>query len=334
VVAVFGQTDTRVFYLGAVLRTDFTIRRRQALINAGLFTALVFLAYHSATAQSLPLDNSEPEGGASFSADPVPALLDAGFRNLYQLNFKDARSQFLAYQNARPQDPLGVVAVAASHLYEQFNAKGVFTSAFFLNDDKFLKGVDGTPAENGNEPFLLANSRAREMAKALLKLNPNDRQALLVLTMADGMESNYDALIIKKQMAGLSLMKQAESEATKLLATDPDAQDAYLALGASNYVIGCLPGYKRAFLWFGGVHGDREHGIELMQRAADHGHYLAPFAKIMLALAYEREHQPDRARALLADLARQFPSNPLFARELALIDHPSDPCRAATSTPC
>ena len=35
------------------------------------------------------------------------------------------------------------------------------------------------------------------------------------------------------------------------------AQDAYVALGTSNYVIGCLPGYKRAFLWFGGIHGDR-----------------------------------------------------------------------------
>jgi hypothetical protein len=319
--------------LGAVLQRNFTTRKNQTLVAAGIFTAVVFLAYPSAIAQALA-PASEPEGGASFSPAPVPGLLDAGFRDLYELNFQGARSQFLAYEKARPQDPMGVVAEAASHLYEQFNAKGVFTSAFFLNDDKFLRGVDGTPAENRNEPFLLANSRAREMAKAQLKFNPDDHQAMLVLTMADGMESDYDALIIKKQMAGLSLMKQAEAEATKLLATDPDAQDAYLALGASNYVIGCLPGFKRAFLWFGGVHGDRERGIELMQRAAEHGHYLSPFAKIMLALAYEREHEPGRARALLADLVKQFPSNPLFARELALIDHLSDPCRSTSSSPC
>jgi len=315
------------------LRRNF---RNQALIAAGVFTTLVLLAYHSAIAQSLTPATAEPEGGATFSADPVPVLLDAGFRNLYELNFEGARSKFLAYERARPQDPMGAVAEAASHLYEQFNAKGVFTSAFFVNDERFLKGVEGSPAENHNEPFLLANSRAREIAKAQLKLNPNDRQALLVLTMADGMESDYDALIIKKQMAGLSLMKQAEAEATKLLANDPEAQDAYLALGASNYVIGCLPGYKRAFLWFGGVHGDREHGIELMQRAAEHGHYLSPFAKIMLALAYEREHEVGRARALLADLAKEFPSNPLYAHELALIDHSSSDssCGARSSTPC
>jgi hypothetical protein len=301
---------------------------------AGTFATLVLLAYHSATAQSLTSAMSESEGG-EVSADPVPALLDAGFRNMYELHFKDARAQFLAYQKARPEDPMGIAAEAATHLYEQFNAKGVFTSAFFLDNEKFLNGVDGTPAENENQPFLLANERARNLAKTQLRANPNDSHAMLVLAMADGMESNYDALIVKKQLPALSLMKQADAEATKLLAADPSATDAYLALGTSSYVIGCLPGYKRAFLWFGGVHGDRERGIEEMQQAAEQGHYLRPFAKIMLALAYEREHQMDRARVLLEELAKEFPANPIFAHELALIDHRSGAaCPSTASASC
>jgi len=141
---------------------------------------------------------------------------------------------------------------------------------------------------------------------------------LLALTIADGMESDYDALIIKKQLDGLKVMKQAEGEANTLLAIDPSQQDANVALGMSNYVIGCLPGYKRALVWFGGIHGDRIRGMQLMASAAEHGHYLQPFAKVMLALAYEREHRMDRAHELLAQLAIQFPGNPVFARELAL----------------
>jgi hypothetical protein len=312
------------------LRTYLTMRKKHTLVAATTFATLVLLAYHSATAQSVSTVPSAEEPAAS--AEPVRAMLDAGFRDLYELHFQDGRNQFLAYQKAQPQDPMGFVAEAASYLYEQFNAKGVLTSAFFLDNDKFLNGVDGTPAENENKPFLVANQRAREMAKSMLKSNPQDHEALLVLTMADGMESNYDALIVKKELAALSLMKQAEATATKLLAADPNAQDAYLALGTSNYVIGCLSGFKRAFLWFGGVHGDRDRGIEQMQRAADHGNYLKPFAKIMLALALEREHQMDRARVLLQELAQQFPANPIFAHELALIDHRSSVlCRATTS---
>ena len=43
-------------------------------------------------------------------------------------------------------------------------------------------------------------------------------------------------------------------------------------------------------------------------------------SQILLALALEREHQTERARALLADLTAEFPANPLFAHELSLVD--------------
>ncbi|MGA2719869.1 MAG: hypothetical protein ABSF78_12975 [Candidatus Acidiferrales bacterium] len=263
---------------------------------------------------------------APAAADTLsPAILDSGFAELYKLNFQGARAEFLSYEKQQPGDPLGKVAEAASYLYEEFNEKGVFTSAFFLDDAKFLGGVDGKPSENRNDAFMGVNQQAREMAQGLLKENPRDAHGLLVLTMADGMESDYDALIEKKQLAGLTMMRRADSEASLLLSIDPNAQDAYLALGASNYVIGSLPGYKRIFLKIGGVHGDKERGIELMQQAADHGHYLKPFAQILLALGYEREHRFDRARVLLTDLTVEFPENPLFAHELSLIQ--TDPPR-------
>jgi hypothetical protein len=260
-------------------------------------------------------------GDAADGSDPQPhaAMLAIGFRQLYELDFQGARLQFLAYQKLQPEDPVGKAAEAASYLYEEFNTKGVFTSAFFLNNDRLLGGVNGSAAENRNDDFLQVNHAAREMAQQRLKSNPRDPRALLALTLADGMESDYDALIIKKQLAGLGLMRQAEGEANKLLEIDPTAQDAYVALGASNYVIGCMPGYKRTFLWFGGIHGDRQRGMQQMQVAADHGRYLAPFAKILLALACEREHDLNHARQLLSDLAAEFPANPLFARELDLL---------------
>ncbi|HWF38989.1 MAG TPA: hypothetical protein VG322_10750 [Candidatus Acidoferrales bacterium] len=255
-------------------------------------------------------------------APVAPQLLETGFSDLYKLNFQGAREKFLTYQRMDPADPMGKAAEAASYLYQEFNEKGVFTSAFFLDDDKFLGGVPGKASENRNDQFLGVNEQARQMAQDILKSNPQDPHGLLVLTMTDGMESDYDALIEKKQLAGLSMMRRAEAEANTLLAIDPTANDAYLALGASNYVIGSLPAYKRFFLKMGGVHGDKQRGIEEMQQAAENGHYLKPFAKILLALGYEREHQPERARVLLAELCSQFPENPLYAHELSLVDQP------------
>src|ERR1700691_6003724 len=299
---------------------------RTAKISTLVFTATAIVlcpalsagSHKSGQTEQNPEQKAPASQGPVMEPDPSVALMEKGFQRLYELNFNGARVEFLAYQKNLPDDPMGKAAEAASYLFEQFNAKGVLTSEFFLSDAKFLGGVEGGAAQNQNAAFMTANSRAREMAKARLKSNPRDIHGLLAITIADGMESDYDALIIKKQLDGLKMMKQAETEANILLTIDPSQQDANVALGMSNYVIGCLPGYKRAFVWFGGIHGDRTKGMQLMAQAADRGHYLQPFAKVMLALAYEREHQMDKAHDLLAQLAVEYPSNPVFARELTL----------------
>jgi hypothetical protein len=310
-----------------------TIQPTEKMLRIGFATFFAVASFSCApgsTAQSAG-ESQASTGGNELASAPAPrmeaapsaGMLEGGFRNLYELDFKGGREKFVSYQKLQPKDPMGKAAEAASYLYEQFNSKGIFTSEFFLSDDKFLSGAIGSPTENRNDAFLAANHEARDMANARLKADPADHQGLLVLTMTDGMEADYDALLVKKQMAGLGLTKQADAEALKLLAVDPSAEDAYMALGAANYVIGCLPSYKRAFLWFGGIHGDRDKGMEQLRRAADHGQYLRPFAKAWLALAYEREHQPERARQLLAELAAEYPANPLYAKELALLDHPT-----------
>jgi hypothetical protein len=296
-------------------------RRIALLISSVVLCALV------AAPQTLPRtpaqDAAQPSTLSEHQtmvADPVPALLDDGFQKLYSLDFQTARQEFASYQKARPNDPMGKAAEAASYLFEELNDKGVLSSDFFLNDDKFLKGLDGNPEENANPSFVSANEQARGMAKQNLHANAGDTNAMLVLTMTDGMESDYDQIIERKQIPAVSLTRQAEGEASTLLALDPAAKDAYVALGAGHYIIGCLPAFKRAFLWFGGIHGDRERGIEEMQVAAAQGHYLRPFAKILLALAYRREHEPGRARVLLAELSEEFPANTRFAYELSLLE--------------
>ncbi|MGB7026729.1 MAG: hypothetical protein WBD72_05500, partial [Candidatus Acidiferrum sp.] len=86
-----------------------------------------------------------------------------------------------------------------------------------------------------------------------------------------------------------------------------------------DYIIGCLSGGVRAVLWFGGVHGDKKLGMELVERTAEKGRYLEPFAKVLLALAERREKQDDLAEKLLHELTVEFPESPLFAAEYAKI---------------
>jgi hypothetical protein len=321
-----GYAPLAPFQIEDQLRTFCPSRARRFRFESYLTASLsAFLFFSTAqTCAGQAEQNSTQKSPASqlpvIEADPSAAVLESGFHLLYGLDFKGARADFASYQKLRPDDPMGKAAEASSYLFEEFNSKGVLTSDFFLNDEKFLNGVDGSPEANANPPFVRANTEARLAAKKLLRANPTDTNAMLVLTMTDGMESDYDQVILKKQIPAVTLTRQAENEATALLVLDPHAQDAYVALGAGHYIIGCLPGYKRAFLWFGGIHGDKEKGMAEMVNAVQHGHYLRPFAKILLALAYRREKQPEKARPLLAELAAEFPTNTLFVNELALVD--------------
>lgn len=252
--------------------------------------------------------------GPSEASDPPE--IEAGFRFLYELRFGDARAQFLAWQGAHPEDPRAQAFEAATYLFEEFYQQGVLTSEFFLNDERLLGGIKDRPDTKREMDFLAVNMRAQDLAKRRLKVNPGDPDALFVLTITTGMLADYAGLIQKRHLETLKRVREAEAYAKNLLAVKPDSHDAYLTLGAANYIIGSLPGYKRFFLRFGGIHGDRRRGMMQLQMAAMHGHYLRPFAKIVLALVALREKQDALARTLLEELVGEFPQNPLFASEL------------------
>jgi hypothetical protein len=250
----------------------------------------------------------------------APAAFDDGFRLLYETRFKEARSQFLEWQKVNPQDPLGHAWEGASYLFEEFYRQGVLTSQFFLDDKKFTGGIEGQPDSESRAAFFAACSSADGLAKARLAKNPKDPDALLALTVTAGMLADYASLIDKHPLESLRRIRESETYAKRLLAVKPDSADAYLALGAANYIVGSLPLHKRLLLRLGGIQGDRELGMQQLATAAAQGNYLRPFAKILLALAALREKQPGLARTELRELTAEFPQNPVFVRELSLLN--------------
>ena len=168
--------------------------------------------------------------------------------------------------------------------------------------------------------FFAADKQTLALAQPLLQKNPDDANALFAMTLSLGMQADYASLIDRHQLDSLKMIREADSYAKRLLAVAPNADDAYLTLGAANYIIGSLPTFKRFLLGFAGIHGDKKLGIEQLQIAADGGHYLKPFAKILLALVALREKKPEVARVQLKELVAEYPENPLFASELAKLN--------------
>jgi hypothetical protein len=245
------------------------------------------------------------------------AELTSGFHSLYAQNFSEAREKFDRWESRNPEEPFGEVAIAASYLFEELYRQGVLSSDFFLNEKRFLHGIEGKPDPERMKSFQEALDLARKLAKGRLAKNPNDPEAFFALTLAAGMESNADMMLKKQHIESLKRLKEGNEYAKKLLAEQPDANDAYVALGTANYIIGSLSGGARFFLMFGGVHGDKKLGMQQLGKTIDGGRYLQPYAKILLALAARREKQNPVAQKLLLELSQEFPESPLYAAEYA-----------------
>jgi hypothetical protein len=248
---------------------------------------------------------------------PIVSELDRGFSGLYNLDFAGAQREFAAWQHMHPNDPVGPVSEAAGFLFSEFNRLGVLEAQFYENDKAFTGRPKLTPDPTLREHFQAAIGRAETLAHARLSKDPKDRDALFALTLSSGLQADYAALIEKRNLASLHFAKQASVWAQQLLAVCHDCYDALLATGFSKYIIGSMAAPVRWILRLGGLPSDKQGGIADLQTTAEHGHYLAPFARILLSIAYVREKDKSRAIQLLAGLQREFPANTLFPREIA-----------------
>lgn len=272
-----------------------------------LFTSLVSLALFSQC-------RADDSVGPAFSSVPE---LEEGYHLLYVQKFPEARAIFQKWIEEHPAEPFGQVSLAASYLFEEFFVQNVLTSDFFLNDKRFLGGITGTPDPGRMKGFEDSIARARKLALQRLKLQPRDPEGLYALTLCAGMQSDADSMLLKKHYDALKHLKEANAHAEILLHDHPEAYDAYVAPGVAYYVIGSLPGSARFILWFGGIHGDKQLGMSEVQKTADNGHYLKPFAKILLALSARREKQNALAEKNLKELTEEFPGNAIYETEYA-----------------
>jgi hypothetical protein len=66
-----------------------------------------------------------------------------------------------------------------------------------------------------------------------------------------------------------------------------------------------------------GSETDKSIGLSDLKKTAENGHYLKPYARLLLAVAAIRDKDVGTARTLLSNLAAEFPANTLYASELS-----------------
>ena len=241
--------------------------------------------------------------------------LDRGYRDLYNLDFASAHAQFATWMQQHPADPLGPASDAAAYLFGEFDRLGVIDVQLFADDSRFGSRSKLVPDPAVRTAFEQRADQANRVADAALARNAKDANALYAKTLVCGMRSDYALMIDKHDVESLSYGKQASALARQVLAIDPSLYDAHLASGVENYMLSLQFAPVRWILSWTGAGTDRAEGIRLLRITATQGHYLAPFARMMLAVADIRDGHRQQAREILTALSAEFPRNNLYIYE-------------------
>ncbi len=268
----------------------------------------LFIAANETGAQTVPEATVPPQG-------PI----DLAFRRMYNFDFAGAHAILDEEIRNHPEVPLTHSVRAALLLFTEFDRLKILETDFFADDDQVTNKKKLKPEPAARTRIFAETSEARTWASARLAVDAQDRDALLAMCMAAGVETDYTSLVEKKYLRSYSLSKEDLRYAQKLLALKPPVMDAYLTLGSVEYAVGSLNFFFRIFIRFDQIQGNKQKGIENLMKVVEGGRYYPPFAKILLSVIYLRENRLSQALALMKEVERDFPENPLFRKEVIRI---------------
>ena len=243
--------------------------------------------------------------------------LNDGYYDLYNLDFAGAHAQFQHWINAHPEDPLGPASDAAAYIFTEFDRLGVLDIELFADDNRFESrqrpDVDPVLKKSFNDRA----DQADRLADAALARNPKDAYAYYVKALTSGMRADWSSLIDRHEYGAFRYSELGSKYAKQALALDPTLYDANLAVGVENYMLSLKAAPIRWFLGMAGAGTNKDEGVRLLKLTAEQGHYLAPFARLMLAVGELRDGRTQQGKAILISLSQQFPQNTLYRRQIA-----------------
>jgi len=143
----------------------------------------------------------------------------------------------------------------------EFARLGVLESQLFTDDKRFDNRQKLSPDPQVKNMINAELDQADSLAAKALVKDPNNANAEFAKILSLGLRSDYAALVEKRNLAAIGYTKQGTALAEQLLKQNPNAYDAYLAVGVENYLSGIEPAPIRWLMAARGVETDKTRGI-------------------------------------------------------------------------
>lgn len=251
----------------------------------------------------------------------TPELTEAGRRisaEIYSLNYEKAAASAKALESAFPDDPLGPALGARVLWSRQLAAERNTSLERFSHSDFFSRDrtLNVPLVEGVEQQFREATARAIEKATVKIRQNPKDWAAHHSLALAYQHLAAFEFSVKRRWWAAYRTGGAMFETEKAVAAAVPEFADARFAEGVSQYLGATLPASVRLFAVLFGFRGNRQAGLEILERVAREGIFNADDARTILAALYAREKEHRKSIEKLRELHTAYPGNYLVALEL------------------
>jgi hypothetical protein len=290
----------------------------RAKFACGLLIVLLIGAI-SVNAQNPPM--SEKNGSVTDTSNAATAarlneLRAAGFEALYNLDYETARKNFREIARLFPDHPAGAQFLAATLWAQTLNESRRLQSSLY-NTESFYEQKEDKPDPRMVEQFRELTRTAAQLAKARLRRNPKDVEALYFLGATEGLKAAFATAVQRSFMSALSDGSSSVERHREVIKLNPNFHDAELTIGLYDYVVGSLPGPVKLLASMVGTRGSKKRGLLTLQRVADRGSFARDDARALLIVLFKREKRYEEALAISRELGAKYPRNYLFKLEAA-----------------
>lgn len=279
-----------------------------------LVCLLLALTCHTGAAQSNASQSSVKLSEAESAK--FERLRGEGFEALYNLDYEGARKRFKEIAFAYPDHPAGAQFLAAVLWAETLNESRRLQASLY-NSESFFKAAEDKPNPKMVEQFRELARQATQLAKARLKRNKQDTEALYFLGATEGLKAAFATAVERRFMAALSDGSSSVDRHREVLKLDPTFHDAELTIGLYDYIVGSLPLPVKILASITGARGSKKKGLLTIERVAKEGRWSRDDAKALLIVLLKREKRYADALAFSKELAEKYPRNYLFKLEAA-----------------
>ena len=255
------------------------------------------------------------EGGARGAR--LDELRTAGFDALYNLDYETARKTFREIVRLFPDHPAGHQFLAAALWAKALNESRRLQSTLYNTDSFYEPKKEDKPDPRMVEEFRGLTRTASQLARARLRRDPKDIEALYFLGATEGIKAAFATTIQRSFMSALGDGSSSVDRHREVIKLDPSFHDAELTIGFYDYVVGSLPGPVKLLASMVGTRGSKKRGLAALERVATQGRWARDDARALLIVLFKREKRYADALGMARELAAKYTRNYLFKLEAA-----------------